>query len=72
MIYHHFSSNNPAVLLRSFSEPLLTESELNADLHSALENRSNADSGIEVTEGSMNNAPVEFPTLLRLVYNQNH
>ncbi|XP_053490911.1 endothelin-2 [Ictalurus furcatus] len=59
------SSDNTAVLLRSFSEPLQEKPELNSDLHVALENLNNADSGIEVTEGSMNNAHVEFQTFLR-------
>ncbi|MCI4373962.1 hypothetical protein PGIGA_G00000570 [Pangasianodon gigas] len=59
------SSKNTAVLLRSFSEPLQEKSELNSDLQVALENLNNADSGIEVTEGSRNNARVEFLTFLR-------
>ncbi|MCJ8728105.1 hypothetical protein PDJAM_G00000530 [Pangasius djambal] len=59
------SSKNTAVLLRSFSEPLQEKSELNSDLQVALENLNNADSGIELTEGSTNDARVEFLTLLR-------
>ncbi|XP_053351032.1 endothelin-3 isoform X1 [Clarias gariepinus] len=62
------SSKNTGVLLRSFSEPLQEKSELPSDLHVALENPTSADVGIEVTKGSMNNDPVEFLTLLRLVY----
>lgn len=72
MFHYHFSSNNPAVLLRSFSEPLQDKSELNVDLHVASENQINADSGTEVTEGSMKNAGIDFSTYLRLVYRQNH
>lgn len=70
--HHNISSDNTADLLRSFSEPLQEKPEFNSDLHVALENLNNADSGIEVTEGSMNNAHVEFQTFLRLVYSQNH
>ncbi|KAF5905825.1 endothelin-2-like, partial [Clarias magur] len=34
----------------------------------ALENPTSADSGLEVTDGTMNNAPVEFLTLLRNLF----
>lgn len=57
--------------MRSFSESL-QEIELNPDLHVALENLANAESGIEITDGSRNNARDEFMTFLRLVYSQNH
>ncbi|KAK2854728.1 hypothetical protein Q7C36_006597 [Tachysurus vachellii] len=59
------SSNITAVLLRSFSEPLQEKSELNSDLHAAVENRNNADSRIKASSESVNSAHVEFLTLLR-------
>lgn len=72
MIYYLFSSKNTAILLRSFSKPLQAKLELNSDLHVAMENLNNVDSEIEATDGSVNNAEVEFLTFLRLVHIQNH
>ncbi|XP_058251490.1 endothelin-2 [Hemibagrus wyckioides] len=58
------SSKNTAIPQRSFSELRQEKSELNSDLHVAVENLNNAVSGIEATDGE-NNAHVKFLTFLR-------